>query len=164
MSVKPDSDLTLGQPALYVFARDLRERFAGEIVLQVALGDDGEAAIIAGLLVFNAALGLFQESRAQGTLAALKSRLALSASVRRDNVWKTVPAAELVPDDVVKLSLGGVVAADVQLTEGEVLFDQSTLTGESVPNRSGRGRANLCRGVGMARRGGRKGHGNRSAH
>ena len=109
------------------------------IVLEVALGNYIEAAIIAGLLVFNAALGLFQESRAQATLAALKSRLALNASVRRDGGWKTVPAAELVPGDVVKLSLGGVVAADVRLTAGEVLLDQSMLTGESVPIEAGAG-------------------------
>ena len=103
------------------------------IVLELALGKYVEAAIIAGLLAFNAALGLFQESRAQATLAALKSRLALNSSVRRDGAWKTVPAAELVPGDVVKLSLGGVVAADVRITGGEVLLDQSMLTGESVP-------------------------------
>jgi H+-transporting ATPase len=103
------------------------------IVLELVLDKYVEATIIAGLLVFNAALGLFQESRAQATLAALKSRLALNASVRRDGAWKTVPAAELVPGDMVKLSLGGVVAADVHLTGGEVLLDQSTLTGESVP-------------------------------
>jgi H+-transporting ATPase len=109
------------------------------IVLQVALGDYPEAAIIAVLLVFNAALGLFQESRAQATLAALKSRLALNASVRRDGMWKTIPAAELVPGDVVKLSLGGVVAADVHLTGGEILLDQSMLTGESVPIEAGAG-------------------------
>ena len=88
------------------------------IVLEMALGKYVEAAIIVVLLVFNAALGFFQEGRAQATLAALKSRLALNASVRRDDVWKTVPAAELVPGDVVKLSLGAVVAADVRLTEG----------------------------------------------
>jgi H+-transporting ATPase len=103
------------------------------IVLQVVLGKDVEAAIIAALLLFNAALGLFQESRAQATLAALKSRLALNASVRRDGAWQTVPAADLVPGDMVKVSLGGVVAADVRLTSGEVLLDQSMLTGESVP-------------------------------
>jgi magnesium-transporting ATPase (P-type) len=51
------------------------------IVLRVVLGDYPEAAIIAGFLVFNAALGLVQESRAQAILAALKSRLALSAAV-----------------------------------------------------------------------------------
>jgi H+-transporting ATPase len=109
------------------------------IALELVLGKYVEAAIIAGLLVFNAALGLFQESRAQATLAALKSRLALSASVRRDGAWKTVPAAELVPGDVVKLSLGGVVAADVHIASGEVLLDQSMLTGESVPIEAGAG-------------------------
>jgi H+-transporting ATPase len=51
------------------------------IMLELVLGKYVEAGIIALLLVFNAALGLFQESRAQATLAALKSRLALTASV-----------------------------------------------------------------------------------
>jgi len=74
---------------------------------------------------------MFQESRAQATLAALKSRLALNASVRRNGAWKIVPAVELVPGDIVKLSLGAVVAADVHLIEGEVLLDQSML-GESA--------------------------------
>lgn len=109
------------------------------VLLGVVLGKYVEAAIIAGLLVFNAALGFFQEGRAQETLAALKSRLALNASVRRDGVWKIVPAAELVPGDVVKLSLGAVVAADVCLIEGSVLLDQSMLTGESVPIEAGPG-------------------------
>src|SRR5271166_231251 len=109
------------------------------IVLEVVLGKYVEAAIIAGLLAFNAALGYFQEGRAQATLAALKSRLALNASVRRDNVWATVPAAGLVPGDIVKLSLGAVVAADVRLTEDEILLDQSMLTGESIPIEAGPG-------------------------
>ena len=109
------------------------------IVLQLVLHKDLEAAVIAGLLVFNAALAYFQESRAQATLAALKSRLALNASVRRDGTWKTVPAAELVRGDVVKLSLGAVVAADVHLVDGSVLLDQSMLTGESLPIEAGAG-------------------------
>jgi H+-transporting ATPase len=109
------------------------------IVLELALGKYIEAAIIALLLAFNAALGFFQEGRAQATLAALKSRLALNAQVRRDNVWATVPAAALVPGDLVKLSLGAVVAADVRLTDGSVLLDQSMLTGESVPIEAGAG-------------------------
>jgi H+-transporting ATPase len=109
------------------------------ILLQLVLGKYVEAGIIAGLLLFNAALGLFQESRAQATLNALKSRLALRASVRRDSAWTTIAARELVPGDVVKLSLGGVVAADVRITGGEVLLDQSMLTGESVPIEAGPG-------------------------
>lgn len=69
------------------------------VVLELALGKYVEASIIAGLLAFNAVLGFFQEGRAQATLAALKSRLALNASVRRDNAWRTIPAAGLVPGD-----------------------------------------------------------------
>ena len=109
------------------------------IVLELSLGKFIEGAIIAVLLVFNAALGFFQEGRALGTLAALKSRLALNASVRRDNVWAIIPAAGLVPGDIVKLSLGAVVPADVRLTEGGILLDQSLLTGESIPIEAGIG-------------------------
>src|SRR5580700_3160857 len=109
------------------------------ILLQVVLGKYVEAAIIAALLVFNAALGFFQEGRAQATLAALKSRLALTATARRNGAWTNLPAAELVPGDIVKLSLGAVVAADVRLAEGLVLLDQSMLTGESIPLEAGPG-------------------------
>jgi H+-transporting ATPase len=135
----PDTTLHPLRLALEKFWAPVPWMLEAAIVLELALGRYVEAAIIAGLLVFNAALGLFQESRAQATLAALKSRLALNASVRRDGAWKTVPAVELVPGDVVKLSLGAVVAADVHLTEGEVLLDQSMLTGESVPIEAGAG-------------------------
>src|ERR1700693_1435578 len=109
------------------------------IVLEIVLGKYVESAIIAVLLAFNAALGFFQEGRAQATLAALKSRLALNASVRRDSVWATVPAAGLVPGDILKVFLGAVVAADVRLIEGEILLDQSMLTGESIPIEAGPG-------------------------
>jgi H+-transporting ATPase len=109
------------------------------VVLEIVLGKYVEAGVIAVLLAFNAALGFLQEGRAQATLAALKSRLALNASVRRDNAWATVPASGLVPGDMVKLSLGAVVAADVRLTAGEILLDQSMLTGESVPIEAGAG-------------------------
>jgi H+-transporting ATPase len=135
----PDTSLHPLRLALEKFWAPVPWMLEAAIVLEAALGKYVEAGIIAGLLVFNAALGLFQESRAQATLAALKSRLALNASVRRDGAWKTIPATELVPGDVVKLSLGAVVAADVKLTAGEVLLDQSTLTGESVPIESGAG-------------------------
>jgi H+-transporting ATPase len=111
----------------------------GTIILELVLGKNAEAAIIAALLAFNAGLGIFQQGRAQATLAALRSRLALTASVRRDSEWKTLLAAEVVPGDIVKLSLGGVVPADVRLTEGGVLIDQSMLTGESVPVEAGPG-------------------------
>jgi H+-transporting ATPase len=109
------------------------------IVLQVVLHKYIEAAVIGGLLIFNAALAAIQEGRTQATLDALKSRLALNSSVKRDGVWKTIPAKELVRGDLVKLSLGGVVAADVHLLDGSILLDQSMLTGESLPIEAGAG-------------------------
>ena len=109
------------------------------IVLQLAIGEYPEAAVIGVLLVFNAVLGFVQESRAQATLDALKARLALNATVRRDGVWTSIPATELVPGDIVKLSLGGIVGADVRLLTGEALLDHSMLTGESLPIEAGPG-------------------------
>ena len=135
----PDTSMHPLRTALEKFWAPVPWMLEAAIGLELVLGKYVEAAIIALLLVFNAVLGLLQESRAQATLTALKSRLAWSASVRRDGVWKTVPAAELVPGDLVKLSLGSVVPADVTLTGGEVLLDQSMLTGESVPIEAGTG-------------------------
>lgn len=102
------------------------------IALQLATGKYAEAGVVTLLLLTNAGLGYFQEGRAQATLDALKSRLALVAAVCRDGAWTTVPVATLVPGDMVKLSLGSVVPADMQLDSGSVLIDQSMLTGESV--------------------------------
>ncbi len=107
------------------------------IAVELFLHNRIEATVIAVLLVFNAALGFFRESRSKATLMALRSRLALVASVRRDNRWTQVPAADVVPDDLVKLSLGGVVPADAKIVSGSVLLDQSMLTGESNPVEAG---------------------------
>jgi H+-transporting ATPase len=109
------------------------------IILQLVLGDYVEAGVVTVLLIFNAGLGFIQEGRAQATLDALRSRLALVAAVRRDGAWTTLPAATLVPGDLVKLSLGTVVAADVHIATGSVLLDQSMLTGESLPIEAGAG-------------------------
>jgi H+-transporting ATPase len=129
----PDTSAHPMRNALAKFWAPVPWLLEASIVLEIALHKYYEAAVIAALLVFNAALAYFQESRAQATLAALRSRLALNASVQRDGAWKTVPAAELVCGDLVKLTLGGVVAADVHLTGGSVELDQSMLTGESLP-------------------------------
>ncbi len=135
----PDTALHPLRRALTKFWAPVPWMLEAAIVLEIVLGKYVEAGIIAGLLAFNAGLGFFQEGRAQATLAALKSRLALNASVKRDNAWTTVPAAQLVVGDIVKLSLGAVIAADVRLTDGSVLLDQSMLTGESVPIEAGAG-------------------------
>ena len=130
----------LADVAEHPFRRALRKLWApvpwmleAAIVLQIALGDYVEAGVVALLLIFNSALGFFQERRAQATLDALKLRLALIAAVRRDGKWTMLPTEQLVPGDLVKLSLGSVIAADVRLLGGAILIDQSMLTGESQP-------------------------------
>ncbi len=135
----PDTNANPLRMALEKFWAPVPWMLEAAIVLELIRANYLEAAIIFFLLIFNAALGLLQESRAQATLAALKSKLALTASVKRDGTWQTIPATNLVPGDLVKLSLGSVVAADVTLTGGEVLLDQSMLTGESVPIEAGAG-------------------------
>jgi len=90
--------------------------------------------IITVMLLVNAALDFFQEHRALNALAALKQKLALEVKVLRDGAYRIVPARELVPGDIIRLRIGDVVPADVQLLDGDYLaIDQSALTGESLP-------------------------------
>jgi H+-transporting ATPase len=135
----PDTSVHPLRNALAKFWAPVPWLLEASIVLELVQGKYLEAAVIASLLIFNAALAYFQEGRAQATLKALKSRLALNASVQRDGAWKTILAEELVRGDLVKLSLGGVVAADVHIVDGSVLLDQSMLTGESLPIEAGAG-------------------------
>ncbi len=160
----PDTTLNPFRMALEKFWAPVPWMLEAAIVLQMVLGEYVEAAIIAGLLVFNAALGFFQEGRAQATLAALKSRLALTATVRRNGVWTNLPAAELVPGDIVKLSLGAVVAADVRLARGIGSARSVHAHRRIHPHRSRPGLPNLCRGADPARRGGCGGDGDRNTH
>ena len=101
------------------------------IVLQIVLHKVTEAAVIAFLLFFNAALGFFQEGRAQATLAALKSRLALSASVQRDGAWKVIPSAELAPGDFVR-TMKSVADLAQQVSHSAVDTEVATAAREAV--------------------------------
>ncbi|QQE11663.1 plasma-membrane proton-efflux P-type ATPase [Planctomycetota bacterium] len=90
--------------------------------------------IIVILLLFNAAIGFWQEFQASNAVAALKSQLALKARVRRDQKWSEADAAELVPGDIIRIRLGDIIPADCKLLDGDYLsIDQSALTGESLP-------------------------------
>jgi H+-transporting ATPase len=102
------------------------------ILIQLFLGEQVEASVVAGLLVLNAVLGFLQEGRAQKALALLRQQLHVEARVRRDGQWNTISAEELVPDDLVHLRQGGIVPADVRVCDGSLLVDQSALTGESA--------------------------------
>lgn len=138
-NVVPESEPPEWQRALGKFWAPVPWMLEAAILLQFMLREYVEATVIGVLLIFNAALGQLQEGRAQATLRALRSRLALRAAVRRDDRWQILAASELVPGDIVKLSLGGIVPADLRVVGGDVLLDQSMLTGESFPVEAGRG-------------------------
>ena len=90
--------------------------------------------IIIALLIFNAAVGFWQEYTAGNAVAALMKQLALKARVLRDGQWREIDAKQLVPGDIIRIRLGDVIPADVKLIEGDYLsVDQSALTGESLP-------------------------------
>ena len=129
----PDVSSDPWRAALAKFWAPVPWMLEAAIVLELVLGKFVESALIGALLVFNAALGAIQEGRAQSTLASLRSRLALRASVFRDGDWMLVAAETVVLGDRIKLSLGGVVPADALVVDGHILADQSMLTGESLP-------------------------------
>ena len=103
-------------------------------VISAVRRDWPDFIVVTGLLLYNAAVGFWQDNKAANALAALKKGLAPRARVLRDNHWVTVDAAELVPGDVVSVTAGQIVPADLVLIEGKYLScDQASLTGESLP-------------------------------
>ncbi len=103
-------------------------------VLSAFERDWADFGIIAVMLLFNGAIGFWQEHKADNAIALLKQQLALKALALRDGAWKVVEARELVPGDCVRVRLGEIIPADLKLITGDYLdVDQSALTGESMP-------------------------------
>lgn len=94
-----------------------------------------EPIVIIAIVIFNALIGVFQETRAENALEALKSLAAPSAKVIRDGALQTVDATSLVPGDIILFEAGDYIPADARLCEAYSLrVDESMLTGESVPS------------------------------
>ena len=103
-------------------------------IISAILGEWVDAAAIMTIVVLNAIMGVVQESRAEEALAALKKMAAPDAQVLRNGKRVVIPAAQLVPGDIVFLEAGNFVPADLRLIESVNLrVDESALTGESVP-------------------------------
>ena len=93
-----------------------------------------DSIIIVAIVVFNALMGLIQESKAEKSIEALKKMSAPTAKVKRDNKIITIPSAEVVPGDILVLEAGNFVAADCRfITTYNIKIEESTLTGETVP-------------------------------
>ncbi len=94
-----------------------------------------EFYIIIAMLLINAIVDFYQESKAINAIAVLKKKLARKATVLRDGKWQQIDAREIVPGDIIKIKIGDIVPADAKLLGGGdfILVDQSALTGESLP-------------------------------
>ena len=107
----------------------------GAAVIKALMGDWLDFWVIMAVAVINAVIGYVQEGRAEKALAGIRGMLSADASARRNGGWVTVPAADLVPGDVVRLMPGDKVPADVRLLQAfQLRIDEAALTGESVPS------------------------------
>ncbi|MBO8136566.1 MAG: calcium-transporting P-type ATPase, PMR1-type [Desulfotomaculum sp.] len=102
-----------------------------------------DAITIMIIVIVNAVLGFVQEYRAERSMEALKQLTAPEAKVVRNGVQGKVPAAELVPGDIVLIETGDKVPADIRLLEAvNVEVEESSLTGESNPVKKRNGTIN----------------------
>src|SRR5262245_25581050 len=125
--------LQFKSPLIYILLFALAIDFAiwfGE----EASGLPVESIAIAIILLLNAVLGVYQESKSEAALAKLKEMTFPLVWVMRDGKLRHLPGTELVPGDVVRIEAGDRIPADGDLIEAEgALVDESLLTGESVP-------------------------------
>jgi P-type Ca2+ transporter type 2C len=93
-----------------------------------------EAMAIFAIVLLNALMGYFQQSRAEQAVAALRQMSAAQANVVREGERRSIPATELVPGDVILIEEGDTVPADARLIQSTALQTaEAALTGESLP-------------------------------
>lgn len=127
------------ESGLHAFLRQYRDFMqiilvAAAVISLVFTGELGTSLLLFGLTIFNAVLGLRQESKAEESLATLQKMLKNIARVRRDGQAIEIDAKELVPGDIVLIEAGNRVPADGRLFVAATLeIEEAALTGESTP-------------------------------
>lgn len=98
------------------------------------IGEPSDTIAIVVIVILNAVIGFVQEYRAERAMEALQKMAGTTATVIRDGIPATIPAAEIVPGDIVILEAGNIVPADMRLIEtANLKIEEAALTGESVP-------------------------------
>ncbi|HSJ38190.1 MAG TPA: HAD-IC family P-type ATPase, partial [Planococcus sp. (in: firmicutes)] len=101
-------------------------------VITVSLGHYIDTGVIMAVVIINASIGYFQESKAEKALEEIRNMLSVKAAVLRSGKRIEVPATDIVPGDIVFLRAGDKVPADMRLLEAASLqVDEASLTGES---------------------------------
>jgi P-type Mg2+ transporter len=107
-------------------------------VVAIATGDLRAATVMTLMIVLGVGLRFLQEARADTAAAALRAMIRVTATALRDGKPREVPLREIVPGDVIVLTAGDMIPADVRLLVAKDLFvSQSSLTGESLPVEKG---------------------------
>jgi len=102
--------------------------------ISAGLGQEGDAAIIFGIILFSGFIGFWQESGAKRAVETLLAMVKVSVTVRRDGRAIEVDADHVIPGDVIVLKAGDLIPGDCLLLEAKDLFvDEGALTGESYP-------------------------------
>ncbi|NLW22242.1 MAG: calcium-translocating P-type ATPase, SERCA-type [Tissierellia bacterium] len=106
----------------------------GAAIISAFIGEIRDSLVILAIVVINAALGIYQEGRAERALHELRKMTSPTAKVIRNGHMDIVPANKLVPGDLVVLEAGDIIPADLRLVESVNLkIDEAALTGESIP-------------------------------
>ncbi len=124
------------------FIREILLRFKNPLVIQLlviggvsyAMGDLRAAAVVGFMVLLSVFLGYFQETRSSNAVEKLQAMVQTTCTVLRGGKETEVPMSELVPGDIVILTAGSLIPADLRLVSAKDFFvSQSALTGESLP-------------------------------
>ena len=125
------------ESAWTLLGRQLRSPFNYLLIIsaciELFIGECTNAVLILILTLLNVCIGFFQEYKAHRAIVLLRRFIPSMTTVIRNGKQTDVPKDSLVPGDIVVLKPGSIVPADVRLMQGQVIIDESTLTGEAEP-------------------------------